>query len=370
MMTKHAWILAISVSLAFTHVACLSGQIEDSDAPRSDADALRLSDAVNQEVTLISRLSGLALDVSGGSKDNGAALIQWSAHGGDNQTWVVSSVSNGQMVITSKASGKVASLADKSGAEGSNVVQSAPGTPPDATQLWQFTAVGGGFFKIQNLGTKKFLGLEGDGRASGAHAVLTSQITSKSHWKLALRSGGSTSTSVATTGGGTTATSTSVATTGGGTTATGTSVATTGGGTTATGTSVATTGGGTSSDPEQLCVDTINQYRKTLGLPAYQRWTDKEQCADNQSLQDSQSGKAHGAFGQCSEWAQNECPGWGGPAEKMITGCLKMMWAEGPGDFNSGHGHYINMSSTNYTKVACGFHTLANGSVWAVQDFQ
>jgi hypothetical protein len=79
---------------------------------------------------------------------------------------------------------------------------------------------------------------------------------------------------------------------------------------------------------------------------------------------------AHGAFGQCGEFAQNECPGWPAPAEKMITGCLKAMWDEGPGDFNSGHGHYINMSSTKYALVACGFYTTPSGDIWSVQDFK
>lgn len=80
--------------------------------------------------------------------------------------------------------------------------------------------------------------------------------------------------------------------------------------------------------------------------------------------------QAHSAFGQCGEFAQNECPGWPGPPGSMIGNCLQMMWNEGPGAFNQGHGHYINMSSTQYTKVACGFHVLANGKVWATQDFQ
>ena len=81
------------------------------------------------------------------------------------------------------------------------------------------------------------------------------------------------------------------------------------------------------------------------------------------------SQQAHGAFGQCSENAQNECLGWPGPPEGMITGCLQVMWAEGPGDFQN-HGHYINMSNPQYTQVACGFFTMANGDVWAVQDFK
>ncbi len=143
------------------------------------------------------------------------------------------------------------------------------------------------------------------------------------------------------------------------------------------GTSVLLSACGGGSDPsggdgtaEQLCVDTINNYRKTLGLPPYARFNAEESCADGQAQSDSQSGTAHGAFGQCSDSAQNECPGWPGPPSSMITQCLAMMWAEGPGSDFSAHGHYINMSSTQYTQVACGFYTLSNGSVWAVQDFK
>jgi len=46
------------------------------------------------------------------------------------------------------------------------------------------------------------------------------------------------------------------------------------------------------------------------------------------------------------------------------------MWAEGPGDDFSAHGHYINMSSTQYTMASCGFHTTGGASVWAVQNFK
>jgi hypothetical protein len=41
------------------------------------------------------------------------------------------------------------------------------------------------------------------------------------------------------------------------------------------------------------------------------------------------------------------------------------MWGEGPGG-----GHYENMSSNEYTAVACGFHDTGSGGVWAVQDFK
>lgn len=120
-----------------------------------------------------------------------------------------------------------------------------------------------------------------------------------------------------------------------------------------------------SSDPAQACVDSINAYRKAVGLPAYARWNGAETCVDGQAQSDSEANQAHSAFTKCGEWAQNECPGWPGPAGSMIGDCLKAMWAEGPGG-----GHYDNMTSKSYTKVACGFYTLSDGSVWATQDFQ
>lgn len=125
-----------------------------------------------------------------------------------------------------------------------------------------------------------------------------------------------------------------------------------------------------SDDAAQRCVDTINMYRATLDLPPYERWLETESCSDDEARSDSMTGQAHGAFGQCGERAQNECPGWPGPPLQMIDSCLELMWAEGPGEDFNAHGHYINMSSTQYTKVACGFHETEDGSVWAVQNFQ
>jgi hypothetical protein len=118
----------------------------------------------------------------------------------------------------------------------------------------------------------------------------------------------------------------------------------------------------------QACVDQINEYRATLGLPPYQRWRSAESCADGEAASDSQTGTAHGAFPRCGESAQNECPGWPS-VQACVTGCLEMMWAEGPGEPFSAHGHYINMSSTSYTMVACGFAASGDG-FWAVQDFR
>jgi hypothetical protein len=134
-------------------------------------------------------------------------------------------------------------------------------------------------------------------------------------------------------------------------------------------------GCGSASDPyeaaAEACVDDINTLRATLKLPPYDRWTDGEACAGGEAQTDSLTGTPHSAFGGCGETAQDECPGWPGPAGTMIGECLTMMWAEGPGTDFATHGHYINMSSTSYSKVACGFYTLADGkTIWATQDFQ
>src|SRR5262249_51790800 len=128
--------------------------------------------------------------------------------------------------------------------------------------------------------------------------------------------------------------------------------------------------GGGSTDAEQLCVDTINQFRASIGLPPYARWSSGEMCTDGEAQADANSGIPHSAFPSCGEWAQNECPGWPGPDSQMIVSCLQAMWNEGPGTDFSTHGHYINMTSTSYTQVSCGFYDTPTGAVWAAQDFQ
>ncbi len=128
-------------------------------------------------------------------------------------------------------------------------------------------------------------------------------------------------------------------------------------------------------DPAEDCVRRINQFRcECQHLPPLTRWRDGEACANQMAQYDSEhGGTAHAGFraGICSGGsAQNECPGWGS-VPQTVTGCLQQMWDEGPGDFYGppAHGHYINMSSTRYTMVACGFYEGPSG-VYAVQNFQ
>ena len=131
-----------------------------------------------------------------------------------------------------------------------------------------------------------------------------------------------------------------------------------------------------SGDPYADCVARINQFRRECQcLPPLQRWKEAESCADEMAEYDSTNG-AHAGFsaGICSPRgrAQNECPGYGAirGGRGVLNLCLQMMWDEGPGKPFSEHGHYINMSSQQHSKVACGFYETSGGQIWAVQNFR
>jgi hypothetical protein len=135
-----------------------------------------------------------------------------------------------------------------------------------------------------------------------------------------------------------------------------------------------------SGDLHQDCVDRVNQFRTQCAcLPALARWTEGEACADQMAEYDSVQDTAHAGFsdGICDsgKGGQNECPGYSSNTQ-VISLCLQQMWSEGPGPQNpcngqcfEEHGHFINMTSTSMTKIACGFYTTSSGKVWAVQNF-
>jgi hypothetical protein len=155
-------------------------------------------------------------------------------------------------------------------------------------------------------------------------------------------------------------------------------------------------------DIRQDCVNRINQFRTQCAcVPPLQRWTDGEACADLEAQYDSQQMSPHAGFKQtntaCSQgssmWAsccstgmfarplanaQDECPNYPN-TDVVISNCLQQMWNEGPPPNGvqacmndptcfQMYGHFINMSSTTSTKVACGFSSTS-GPLWAAQNF-
>ncbi len=145
---------------------------------------------------------------------------------------------------------------------------------------------------------------------------------------------------------------------------------------TASSTSTSSSSSSTSSgstDPAQHCVDTINSYRATLGLPAYTRWTANEACVAEEATTDGSKNSAHWSFinqMMCGSNAEDECPGYADnplTANDGIDTCLALMWAEKDQSICSGCatcdfpydnctnclfsgsagecGHYLNMKS-------------------------
>ena len=152
----------------------------------------------------------------------------------------------------------------------------------------------------------------------------------------------------------------------------------------------AATGGSATaaSDPyttyRQLCVDTINSFRATLGRAPLVAWPAINTCVDGQSTADETAKTAHSAFGNCRESAQDECLGSNNTSR--LVACLTSMWNEKNNaacsgcdacsaaswrtcancDYNT-CGHYVNMSAQYYTQVSCGFSSLGG---WSTQDFK
>lgn len=125
------------------------------------------------------------------------------------------------------------------------------------------------------------------------------------------------------------------------------------------------------------CLAKINEYRATENLkPLALAAEEKQTCTDDEAAADLASGKAHGHFGDCGESAQNSGPNFTASWLKNATGVsdyyLEMMWSEkqlvesGKADLNSAAdfskiGHYKNMRSASYTKVACGIALSSDG---------
>jgi hypothetical protein len=129
----------------------------------------------------------------------------------------------------------------------------------------------------------------------------------------------------------------------------------------------------TTGDFYQDCVNRINQFRwECQCLPPLERYPEAESCADQHAQYDYEVGQAHAGIraGICEpgNGSQNECPDYA-PRFDIIDFCLQQMWDEGPGEPYEEHGHYINMSDTGVTRVACGRYVTPEGNIWSVQNF-
>lgn len=105
-----------------------------------------------------SKNSGKALDVSWGSKDNGANVLQYTYHGYANQKWYIEKQPSGYYTIKCYASGKVLDVARCSSDNGANVQQWEYHNGEN--QEWSIENVGG-YYKFINRKSGKALDVSG-----------------------------------------------------------------------------------------------------------------------------------------------------------------------------------------------------------------
>ncbi len=121
-----------------------------------------------QKYAIKSVNSGKALDVSWGSKDNGANVLQYTYNGYQNQKWYLEKQSNGYYVIKCANSNKVLDVAWGSKDDGANV-QQCEYYGNDAQQ-WELRKAGNSY-AIINKGSGKALDVSGKSKADNANVL-------------------------------------------------------------------------------------------------------------------------------------------------------------------------------------------------------
>jgi hypothetical protein len=110
--------------------------------------------------------SGLSLDVNAISQDDGAAIIQWTYNGGNNQHWLVDSLTDGYYKITATHSSKALEIAGSSTTAGSGADQFS--WSAGNNQMWKIEPAGDGTYKITNKLSGMVLQVSGSSTSNGA----------------------------------------------------------------------------------------------------------------------------------------------------------------------------------------------------------
>lgn len=122
----------------------------------------------NKLYVIRSKNSGKALDVSWGSKDNGANVLQYTYNGYANQKWYIQKQSNGYYTIKCYASGKVLDIQGLSMDNGGNVQQWE--YVGGENQQWIIENVNG-YYKIINRRSGKALDVSGRSLSDNANVL-------------------------------------------------------------------------------------------------------------------------------------------------------------------------------------------------------
>jgi hypothetical protein len=143
----------------------------------------------NAWYVLVNRNSGKAMDVSGVSTADGAAVQQWTRHDGDNQQWQFVDSGGGFFRVRARHSSKVLDVPNSSTTEGAALQQ---WTDHDGTnQQFRLADSAGGFVRLINRNSGKAATVAGSSTADGARIVQSTDADAASQqWQLVVVSGG------------------------------------------------------------------------------------------------------------------------------------------------------------------------------------
>ena len=118
---------------------------------------------------VIARHSGKCLDVNGASTADGADVLQFSCHGGQNQKWDIEPTSDGYYRLLARHSGKALEVAGSSIADGALVQQRM--VQGGANQQWSFESTGDGYYRLIARHSGKALDVSGVSMDDGAPVI-------------------------------------------------------------------------------------------------------------------------------------------------------------------------------------------------------
>ena len=120
-----------------------------------------------QSRQMLCKHGGKAIDVSWGSHDNGANILQWHPHTGANQQWILKSMGNGYHSVVSKNSGKCLDVGGWGTHNGANVLQWA--CHGGDNQQWKLEPAGDGYYSLRAKHSGKCLDVNGVSTDAGAN---------------------------------------------------------------------------------------------------------------------------------------------------------------------------------------------------------
>lgn len=118
---------------------------------------------------LVNRNSGMVLDISGASLNNGAPAIQWPPNGGYNQYWQLIAQSDGSYKLVNRTSGKV--LDDPGGSTTTGTQMDQWSDTASSNQWWKLVSAGNGYFYLVNDHSGLYLDVSGASTTQGAAVI-------------------------------------------------------------------------------------------------------------------------------------------------------------------------------------------------------